>query len=543
MSFTLNEMNAKLDEPILSGLKVANLECGSPLMGCSEGTREDILKNIDEWSTNFDAPNILWVKGQPGVGKSAIATDVVKHLLASKRLGSEFFFQRQASEVMTPNALWRIVAHNLSLRYPTIRSVLVSTLKSGNVNPMTPNIDLLFRHLIYEPLMQSSDIPDGRLPIIVIDGLDECGGLDGPRSKHRRNLVRTLKNWSRLPGKFKLIVTSRDESDIEELFLKTDHHYIDILAEKSSEDIQNFFAEQLRQIAAGFKLLPLDWPGSERVKELSDMSGGLFIWADTVIEFIRCGSPEPSLRRVLAGIEGSGGLNTLYNTVLHISFGKSSKEDIKNILRVVGTTILARSALSLQSIARLHSLEESTVEYIYKGLQSVMEYENGLRFRHQSFVDFLIDPDKCSLMFLIKRKEESQALTLGCLRVMKDLLRFNICNVKSSYLRNSDIQDLGSQEKECIPPYLFYSCRFWTSHLAETGFDTDVLGHIEYFMRNQFLFWLEILSITRQVNVGSNMLSLLIDWIPVSSWHTIALNGKLTQGISPTVKGMRCQWQ
>jgi len=54
----MNEMNAKLDEPILSGLKVADLECGSPLMGCGEGTREDILKDIDEWSANFDASNI-----------------------------------------------------------------------------------------------------------------------------------------------------------------------------------------------------------------------------------------------------------------------------------------------------------------------------------------------------------------------------------------------------------------------------------------------------------------------------------------------------
>src|ERR1700743_3129674 len=106
MSVTLNEVNTKLDETLLAGLKVAGLKYGSPLPGCSEGTREDILKVIDEWSTDFDAPNILWVTGQPGVGKSAIATSVVEHLRASKRLGSSFFFQRQAAEVMTPSVLW-----------------------------------------------------------------------------------------------------------------------------------------------------------------------------------------------------------------------------------------------------------------------------------------------------------------------------------------------------------------------------------------------------------------------------------------------------
>src|SRR6202000_567377 len=37
--------------------------------------------------------------------------------------------------------------------------------------------------------------------------------------------------------------------------------------------------------------------------------------------------PELSLRRVLDGIEGSGGLSRLYETVLVTSFGKSSPED------------------------------------------------------------------------------------------------------------------------------------------------------------------------------------------------------------------------
>src|SRR6202000_403860 len=158
-------------------------------------------------------------------------------------------------------------------------------------------------------------------------------------------------------------------------------------------------------------------------------------------------------------------------------------------------------------------------------LQSVMEYQDGLRFRHQSFVDFLMDPAKCPLIFLIKRSEESRALALACLRMMKDLLRFNICNVESSYLRNSDIEDLASRGKEYIPPHLSYSSRFWASHLAEMEFDTEVLGHTKYFMRNQFLFCLEVLSIRKEVNVGSSMLSLLIDWIPVrsQSCHIVAV--------------------
>jgi 2-phosphoglycerate kinase len=65
-----------------------------------EGTRQDILKRIDAWTTDFDAPNILWLKGHPGVGKSAISARVVERLGAAKRLGSRFFFQRQAASIV-----------------------------------------------------------------------------------------------------------------------------------------------------------------------------------------------------------------------------------------------------------------------------------------------------------------------------------------------------------------------------------------------------------------------------------------------------------
>lgn len=174
-----------------------------------EGTRKDILERIDKWTTDLDAPNVLWLIGHPGVGKSAIATNAVAKLRASKRLGSSFFLQRQNAAVMTPHSLWRTVAYDLAKRHPSIRKTLVAKMKTGEIIPTTTDVDTLFLHFIHEPLTKSEDIPKGELPVIVIDALDECGGLDGQHSEHRWNLIRTLKSWSSLSGKFKLIVTLR----------------------------------------------------------------------------------------------------------------------------------------------------------------------------------------------------------------------------------------------------------------------------------------------------------------------------------------------
>jgi NACHT domain len=487
-----------------------------------EGTRRDILEKINTWMTDFDAPNILWLKGHPGVGKSAICSSIVEQLGASKRLGSRFFFQRQAATSMTTSALWRTVAYDLARQYPTVRMHLLAALKEDETIPTTVDVDKLFRQLIEEPIVASGEIPLDSLPVVVMDSLDECGGLDGQHSEARRSLMRTLGSWSRLPGRFKLMVTSRDESDIARVFSKTKHYPIEISAgqrveAQSSQDIQTFITSQLQELVVDQyeDTLPPGWPGPQIVEDLADKAAGLFIWAQTVTKFISLGEPQQRLNLVLEG-SGTGDMNTLYSQILSTAFGHANKEEIDNFRRVLGTVILAKEPLAFLSLRLLLSLEATAVKQICNGLQSILESKETLRFHHQSFVDFLIDPDRCPQTFLIGPEQERRRLTLACLQTMKRELKFNICRLESSYVRNYDIPDLDSRVKECISVHVSYSCNFWAKHLEETKFDIEILDHIEYFMSSQFLFWLEVLSLTKRVNVASTMLLRLIDWLKVS---------------------------
>jgi NACHT domain len=487
-----------------------------------EGTRQDILEGIDAWTTDFDAPNILWLKGHPGVGKSAIAASVVERLGAAKRLGSRFFFQRQAASSMTTNALWRTVAYDLARQYPTMRKHLLAALKEDETIPATVEVNKLFRLLIEEPIVASEEILPKRLPIVVIDALDECGGLDGQHSEVRRSLMRTLGSWSGLPGRFKLIVTSRDESDIARVFSKTKHHPIEISAGQmvqvqSLRDIRTFITGQLQeQVVDQYEdSLPADWPGPRVIDDLADKAAGLFIWAQTVVKFISLGEPQQRLNLVLEG-RGTGNMNAIYSQILNTAFGHANEEELDTFRRVLGAVVLAKEPLPSSSLQLLLSMEAPTVKHICNGLQSILESKETLRFHHQSFVDFLIDPDRCPQTFLIRPEQETRSLTLACLQTMKRELKFNICHLESSYIRNTDISDLASWIKEYIPLHVSYSCRFWARHLGGTTFDIDILDHIEYFMLNLFLVWLEVLSLTKQINVASSMLLLLIDWLKVS---------------------------
>jgi hypothetical protein len=472
-----------------------------------EGTRQDIFAAVKEWTTDFDAPNILWLKGHPGVGKSAIAMSIIEHLRDSKRLGSSFFFQRQEATVTTPSALWRTVAYNLARRHPGIRARIIAALKEDESIATTFNIEKLFQQLIQEPLNATNNIPAGRMPIVVIDALDECGGLSGKYSKDGKDLIRTLESWARLPLQFKLLVTSRGEDDIEQLFSTINHRLLEIhtgqtVNPQSSEDVRRFLKHEFQEIASKFpRHLQPDWPGDETMSMLSSRAAGLFIWARTVVKFVTEGVPPHQLKLVLEG-GGAGDIDDLYKLVLNASFPKPSEEVIKAFHSVIGTIILAERPLPIDSVTQLLAVDPCAVEYICKGLHSVLGHGRVLSLTHQSFVDFVVDPNRCPPLFLINREHERRILTLACLQTMTKELKFNICELETSCLANAEIDGLDKLVDLKIPDALQYSCMHWSSHLCSDSnpASVEVSALLDEFLTGpRPLYWIEVMSLMGKV--------------------------------------------
>lgn len=212
---------------------------------------------------------------------------------------------------------------------------------------------------------------------------------------------------------------------------------------------------------------------------------------------------------------GTSYLDALYEQILNTSFPNPTASEIRTLCSVLGAVVLAKAPFSLLSLSHLLSLKTSTIEHICNGLQSLVRSGDTLGFYHESFVDFLIDPSRSTSKFFIKRQQENRVLAHACLGTMNETLRFNICGLESSYIRNADVPDLSSRIEQHIPPQLSYSCSWWASHLAETAFDEGTFRALQNFMQKQFLFWLEILSIIQQVNLASRALLSLINWIMV----------------------------
>jgi WD40 repeat protein len=156
----------------------------------------------------------------------------------------------------------------------------------------------LFTSLVETSLSNLTDAPSNRPVVVIIDALDECGGLEGPSSSDRKTLQQALKRWPRLPEHLKLVVTSRGEGDITRI-LSDISTPIDIPSGNSvtdnpqaqasidvSEDVRTFLEERFREIRASLTLLPPNWPGEDAVDNMVLRAAGNFMWATTTAKFI-----------------------------------------------------------------------------------------------------------------------------------------------------------------------------------------------------------------------------------------------------------------
>jgi hypothetical protein len=383
-------------DPILASLKPID-RSGYYVPPCMRGTRRWVVDKINSWLDDPLAPNILWLSGSPGAGKSTIASTVVSQLAERGRLGSNIFFKRGDVALSDPATVWRTVAFDLAQIDKVFAQKLMDHLKKRKVDPARADIESHFKHLIEEPLTESWKAHQNvaltwfswlrnpskatmQSPVIVFDALDECGS-DGPQSTQRQIFMDTIMKWSRLHRPLKLLITSRDRG-ITPSFRDVCHCIPldtgDLVSRESNADIQTFFEQSFAEIATKYPSLR-SWPGPSVVKQLTDRAAGLFIWADTIIRYMHQGFPKAQLDLILNGAfrEEGDAIDQLYQQILQFSFKHPRVLD--TFRRVVGAIVLSKTPLHRGDLCHFlgQQEDESSIDFILDNLSSVMSYRNN----------------------------------------------------------------------------------------------------------------------------------------------------------------------
>ena len=499
---------------------------------CTPGTRVRILDDIITWAKNTSpgSPNVYWLFGQAGSGKSTIAYTVARRFEFAGDpndtiiLGGNFFCSRQFEETRLSKCIIRTVVYHLALKC----RAFADQLRDVDFETVNRNVCAQLNDLLIEPWQASKPdwCPDPLNPpphyLIVIDALDEIDGKGG--SEFLWDLLKVIdKNENRLQG-LKFFVTSRSDPKLVELVnslkLKQLCHLQDVRPEEAQDDIRTYLTAKLPHFA-----------GREEFENLVALTAGLFIYAATIVKHLAkyepsehesflttLASSNSSNLQLLSAEEPFALLDTLYSQILDGAFHDFSPKEKgwKVRCEILHTFLSTAERTSTSIVADLLFTSDDVAVKLLSNLHAVLyrgEHDQVLTY-HKSFSDFIFDKGH-SDNFWCDQAMHHQDLANACFRWMKDRLCFNIANIPSSFVLDVEDAMLEDAIKEKIPPVLNYSCRNWSYHLSAVAptIPGDLHNSISDFLQLCALFWIEAMNLLHSRGLCSSMLQTAHDWV------------------------------
>ncbi|PVF91890.1 WD40 repeat-like protein [Serendipita vermifera] len=373
--------------------------------------------------------------------------------------------------------------------------------------PTTPFKDKLMK-LVIEP-------SKGLNLVFVIDALDECKEND--RGTLLDGFLCLIK-WS---PHLKLFITSRPELDIERRLRKyrsnTDNlHHAEL--ESNQADIKMFVSDQMKDLVLDDTLDPRE------VELLCQHVNCLFILASTACKAILNHTDPGAMLEILLDTKNNAlrDINTLYLTILKNAcqldkvderLWKATQAKMMQVLKAIVSATIPLTAGCFDAILGIKGTER-----VVKSLASVLSLasDKTVLLLHPTFREFLVDPEVAG-QFYINMAEAHRLMAKGCLHVMKSELKFNICGLESSFLLNSQIDDLQGQISKSISKQLEYSSIHWPNHVVNSGEpsqDQQVTKAIIQICQSPHPFyWMEVLSVLREVPNAISGLQDVKDWL------------------------------
>jgi len=452
---------------------------------------------------------IFWLAGMAGTGKTSIAVTLCRMLRNDPAifLGGGYFCSRSAGSIARTDVrriiptLAALLADQSHEFAEALAAELENDRRVGH-KPVAEQIDVLLR----KPLAALSYLT---IPIIfIIDALDECSN-----ELELAELPRLIADFE-CDTKVKFILTSRPELHIRGTPISNPNHNTilqlhTISLEEVASDIKLYINSTLIKTVA-----EVEWYTAYDIEFLVKLSGGLFIFASTVLKYFL--DPDDNEERqerlhkvtsaAATGTAATAVIDKVYELVL-IEASRSDtmdSDELERMKRILSCILVARAPLSVEALASLIEIKPGRLRTSLRRLHSLVhlpgdDAQPGLRILHASFGDYLNDraPPKLKIATTLGH----DVLARGCLRRMAcDDLCFNISRSVSSFEPNPE------SAPDWIPLSLIYACLHWAHHIdaatIRSAFDEAVGRNF----RGKFLFWLEVLSVLDKVGIATGLL-------------------------------------
>ncbi|KAG9228711.1 hypothetical protein BJ875DRAFT_434854 [Amylocarpus encephaloides] len=482
------------------------------------GLRRDsyhwILDHPDfhKWRNN-EHSRLLWIKGDPGKGKTMLLCGIIDELSPATALEDEeasmllsyFFCQATDERIRSATAVLRGLIYLLAEQRPPLISYIQEKHKNAkeqlfkDANAWVALVEILTNMLADRSL---------RGAYLIIDALDECViGLD----RLQDFIIENSSGSSHV----KWIVSSRNWPSIEKGFNQA----------KQKENLCLELNEKhVSEAVTTYIQFKVDWLAKQNNYEddtqdvvqryLSSNANDTFLWVALVCQELADISGWEVEEELIAFPPG---LDALYKRMIDQICNSRHAKLLKSILAVVSAVYRPMTLGELASFVDIPPRSSHNHKVLAEIIGLCGSFltlrERTIYFIHQSAKDFLIQAASNDI-FPSGIDDMHHVIFSRSLQVMSRTLRRDVYNLRAPGITIDQVTPPDPDPLAVVR----YSCLYWVDHLLDcsiTGNSNDRKngGLVEEFLCKSYLFWLEALSLMRSLPSSIVMIIKLEGWL------------------------------
>jgi hypothetical protein len=474
-----------------------------------------VLDNITfrQWQKD-EYSRLLWVKGDPGKGKTMLLCGVIDELQSSMPRSaflSYFFCQATDTRINSATAVLRGLLYMVVQQQPSLVSHIrkkhdhagISLFKDANAWVALTEI---FADVLRDATLSTT--------YLIIDALDECvTGLP--------KLLSFIVKQSSASSRVKWIVASRNWPAVEEQLDAAEHKTrlsLELNAESVAAAVKVFIQQKVCQLAQEKRYTPEVQDAV--LQHLKSNAKDTFLWVALVCENLKATANRHVLKKLVLFPPG---LDALYERMMH----QMSETDDAEVCRQVlaSTATLYRPVTIPELIALVQSLKgfvddlKSVREIVSLCGSFLTLREDTVYFVHQSAKDFLFTKalDKVFLhgTEAVHREIFSKSLAILSRTLHRDMYILEAPGFQIDKVETPDLDPLAVSR---------YPCIYWIDHLHDSKPNSSVNNitdsqtiAVNDFLRKKYLYWLEGLSLCK--SLGRGVVSITRLWLLLQVWH------------------------
>jgi hypothetical protein len=466
--------------------------------------------DFQQWRTS-QHDRLLWIKGDPGKGKTMLLCGIANELqkAAKSVILSYFFCQATDSRINHATAVIRGLIYLLADQQPSLTSHVQKSYNEAGKALFEDANSWVAVTKIFSSILQDPNLDDIYL---IVDALDECV-VDLP------TLLDFIAQSSSVSARVKWVVSSRNIPEIgKRLNTATQKQSLslELNADSVSAAVATFIQTKVYELATRNKYTSQTRDAVQQ--HLSLNADGTFLWVALVCQEL---SNLPGWKAVKKLKAFPSGLDALYQRMLD-QIMKS--EDFKLCISILAVVSTVYRPITIDELVTLVELpdgvdgehEEALVEIVGYCRSFLTLRERTIFFVHQSAKDFLVgkaskDPS------LFQKQDVHYIIFSRSLQAMLQTLKLDIYSLAAPGI------SLDQVKPPCPDPLatIRYPCLYWANHLLECDGGRVMKeikdgGSVHLFLCQSFLYWLEALSLMRNLSECIGMIRQLKKRVQVS---------------------------